>query len=111
MSPDNAEATVSAAAIMQRNILPESKVPSIKVPPSISLSDLSNVKATTQGQPDNTGPRADRSKSRAKWMPISERQGNDDSAAEFDPTASVASSFYLPAEPQSARSRSRGSDF
>ena len=44
------------------------------------------------------GPRInERSKSRAKWMPISDRKSERNSAEEdFDPCASIASSFYLP---------------
>ena len=84
-----AEPTVSSAATS-----------AMKLVPSVNLRDM--------------GPRInERSKSRAKWMPISDRKSERNSADDdFEPCASVASSFYLPTAefPQSARRASHDSN-
>ena len=52
----------------------------------------------------SSGNHKSKSRSRAQWAPPKRDPDEDYLEPGFDPTASVASSFYLPSEPQSARS-------
>ena len=80
------EPTISAAAVMTTQN--KESVPKLRVPAgSMTIKDLS----------DDAGPRMhNQSKSRAKWMPVSDRL-MDSPEDELDLNASIASSFYLPA--------------
>ena len=84
--------------------------------PKINLSDVSGdgdnarqnylrqVDRGASGGANQAHSRKSKSRSRAQWGPPKKAPEEDYLEPGFDPSASIASSFYLPSEPQSARS-------
>lgn len=85
---------------------PQINIPKINLG-NVQASSDARVPARMASDGHGARQRQSKSRSRAQWAPPQKAPDAGVFEAEFDPAKSVASSFYLPSEPHSARSSRR----